>query len=268
MFRILTDKNITLSGRQKACRKETFLCMHRVTCVGQGHMDSTPPRQRAYIVKVGPQLVPRNMAMPKQPHFMMGDDYYAQSYMPPMVDGYAYAPMMVGPAHNFAGPQQYSGFGGGLPTPPRVPSPIQDNAGTLPSSQIHASSQAAHPTMLPSPTSPPRMGFLASLPYSPAAASMPLPVQSPYGNYLMPPYSSSMRVGKHNHETRAREQSRSHSCSVCSKGFARPSALRTHMYTHTGEKPFRCQHPECLRSFSVLSNLRRHQRVHSVNNGP
>lgn len=31
-----------------------------------------------------------------------------------------------------------------------------------------------------------------------------------------------------------------HQCSVCQKKFGRPSALLTHMYTHTGERPFKC----------------------------
>jgi uncharacterized Zn-finger protein len=29
-------------------------------------------------------------------------------------------------------------------------------------------------------------------------------------------------------------------CAECEKGFSRPSALQTHMYTHTKEKPFKC----------------------------
>ncbi|KAI7858592.1 hypothetical protein BDC45DRAFT_403566, partial [Circinella umbellata] len=54
---------------------------------------------------------------------------------------------------------------------------------------------------------------------------------------------------------------RKYQCTTCSKAFSRPSALRTHMYTHTGEKPFECTTPGCGRRFAVISNLRRHFKV-------
>ncbi|KAF2863360.1 hypothetical protein K470DRAFT_207468, partial [Piedraia hortae CBS 480.64] len=52
-----------------------------------------------------------------------------------------------------------------------------------------------------------------------------------------------------------------HKCKVCEKRFTRPSSLQTHMYSHTGEKPFRCTFKDCGRQFSVVSNLRRHRKV-------
>ncbi|KAK4103069.1 hypothetical protein N658DRAFT_300021 [Parathielavia hyrcaniae] len=53
-----------------------------------------------------------------------------------------------------------------------------------------------------------------------------------------------------------------HKCKVCDKRFTRPSSLQTHMYSHTGEKPFGCEVEGCGRRFSVVSNLRRHKKVH------
>ncbi|CAJ0917987.1 621_t:CDS:2 [Entrophospora sp. SA101] len=50
-------------------------------------------------------------------------------------------------------------------------------------------------------------------------------------------------------------------CEVCQKRFTRPSSLQTHMYSHTGEKL-----DGCGRHFSVVSNLRRHQKIHGKNN--
>lgn len=56
-----------------------------------------------------------------------------------------------------------------------------------------------------------------------------------------------------------------HKCKVCDKRFTRPSSLRIHMYSHTGEKPFGCPFPDCDRHFSTASNLRRHKKVHRQN---
>ncbi|KAF1807698.1 hypothetical protein V8B55DRAFT_1468060 [Mucor lusitanicus] len=55
-----------------------------------------------------------------------------------------------------------------------------------------------------------------------------------------------------------------YSCPYCSKGFSRPSSLRIHTYSHTGERPFECPEAGCSRKFSVQSNMRRHLRVHRL----
>ncbi|KAG5520103.1 hypothetical protein PMAC_001179 [Pneumocystis sp. 'macacae'] len=53
-------------------------------------------------------------------------------------------------------------------------------------------------------------------------------------------------------------------CPQCFKTFSRPSNLKVHIYTHTGERPFVCTFRNCGRSFSVRSNLRRHMRIHGL----
>ena len=72
-----------------------------------------------------------------------------------------------------------------------------------------------------------------------------------------------------------------HKCKICDKRFTRPSSLQTHIYSHTGEKrkyfevlsvkrkhglthnlAFACEVEGCGRHFSVVSNLRRHRKVH------
>lgn len=58
------------------------------------------------------------------------------------------------------------------------------------------------------------------------------------------------------------DRSRKYQCHFCHKRFARPSSLRTHTYSHTGQRPFPCTFEGCDKRFSVLSNMRRHLRRH------
>ncbi|OAD79778.1 C2H2-type zinc finger transcription factor [Phycomyces blakesleeanus NRRL 1555(-)] len=58
---------------------------------------------------------------------------------------------------------------------------------------------------------------------------------------------------------------RRYKCSLCIKRFTRPSSLATHMHSHTGEKPYKCSVDGCGRRFSVVSNLRRHAKIHFGN---
>ena len=56
-------------------------------------------------------------------------------------------------------------------------------------------------------------------------------------------------------------ETKANKCRLCDKVYARPSTLRTHMRTHSGEKPYQCH--ICMKSFSQDANLTAHLRIHS-----
>lgn len=65
------------------------------------------------------------------------------------------------------------------------------------------------------------------------------------------------------HRTNSASPAERYMCHECNKSFSRPSSLRIHTFSHTGEKPFVCPEPGCTKRFSVRSNMRRHMKVHS-----
>lgn len=91
-------------------------------------------------------------------------------------------------------------------------------------------------------------------------ASRTLPRPSALADNNLPPAPASM-MGSFNSKVSPSTQKK-HKCKMCDKRFTRPSSLQTHTYSHTGEKPFTCEVHGCGRNFSVVSNLRRHRKVH------
>uniref|UniRef100_A0A3B5KQ32 C2H2-type domain-containing protein n=1 Tax=Xiphophorus couchianus TaxID=32473 RepID=A0A3B5KQ32_9TELE len=52
-------------------------------------------------------------------------------------------------------------------------------------------------------------------------------------------------------------------CQECQKAFNSLEKLRVHSYSHTGERPYRCSHPDCTKAFVSKYKLLRHMATHS-----
>ncbi|XP_015268161.1 PREDICTED: zinc finger protein 367 [Gekko japonicus] len=52
-------------------------------------------------------------------------------------------------------------------------------------------------------------------------------------------------------------------CNVCNRVFPREKSLQAHKRTHTGERPYLCDYPECGKAFVQSGQLKTHQRLHT-----
>jgi len=51
-------------------------------------------------------------------------------------------------------------------------------------------------------------------------------------------------------------------CKICKKEYSSKQSLREHLYTHSGERPYKCTIPGCDESFRQGSLLSIHRRIH------
>lgn len=52
-------------------------------------------------------------------------------------------------------------------------------------------------------------------------------------------------------------------CKKCKKILGTKQCLKEHMYTHTGQKPYRCTETGCGKAFRQSSQLSYHKKIHS-----
>ncbi|KAJ3065626.1 hypothetical protein HDU98_010979 [Podochytrium sp. JEL0797] len=94
-------------------------------------------------------------------------------------------------------------------------------------------------------------GFEPTLPKSSIVASQPVRTNS--NTTLLSPTSP-------NGDVASFAAPKKYKCTLCPKDFERPSTLKTHMNSHTGNRPYSCRREGCEWKFTVLSNLKRHER--------
>ncbi|OMJ83796.1 hypothetical protein SteCoe_15205 [Stentor coeruleus] len=52
-------------------------------------------------------------------------------------------------------------------------------------------------------------------------------------------------------------------CRKCKRVLGTKQCLKEHLYTHTGQKPYKCLEPGCGKNFRQSSQLSYHKKVHS-----
>lgn len=156
-----------------------------------------------------------------------------------------------------------------LPESNHWSTPGSPSSSRRPSDEISANIQGAHRNSQSSCPDPAenQSSYSGLSQQRPLPANFPPTVPSPsiQTNVPIDPQMSTTPYQHHHHYPSSSgspymQSTDRYQCPTCSKAFSRPSSLKIHSYSHTGEKPFRCKFEGCGKEFSVRSNMKRHEK--------
>jgi len=153
-------------------------------------------------------------------------------------------------------------------SPPRIPSPIKQEINTP---AVKLGSKNNDETKVITPASSPMVNESEEKPQSVIInLSNYKPISSHIDNYknnkpavlkFIPTTKHKILKKKMEGSSRITKNSSHNKCDICQKEFLKFYQLKSHLKTHTSEKPYKCEY--CTRAFCRKHDLRRHIRIHT-----
>lgn len=98
-------------------------------------------------------------------------------------------------------------------------------------------------------------------PYNQAVSRSP-PLAHYQQQYSFPLMSNHQNVPQYGKTVNRFHKKKINQCKICGKVLTRPSSLHSHMFVHTGDRPYECKWLNCGKTFNVKSNMNRHYKLH------